>query len=259
MSTRVPLALSAAAFLAVTAVAGCSSSTTSPDASVSASPAPSAEATPNGIQKESAEQILKTSRAAAEKASSVNVVIEQDNAGTPVRTDITLSDQGSTGTLGQPDGQTAEVVGTPEAVYIKGSSFAQQLGPEVAAKVEGKWIMIPKDNPVAQSFAGLSSVKDFIGTILATPEKLKKLPVKDIGGVPAVGLDSQQGVLWIATTGEPLPIEVTAPEGQTGKMTLTEWNAPVTITPPPESDVVDISTLQTAQPGAPAPAPAPSN
>lgn len=256
MPTRAPLAISAAALLALTTVSGCSSSSTTPEVSVSASPIPSSEATPNGIQEKDAEQILKTSRAAAEKASSVHVVIEQDNAGTAVRTDIQLSDQGSTGTLGQPDGQTAEVVGTSDAVYIKGSSFAQQLGPDVATQVEGKWIKIPKDNPVAQSFAGLSSVQEFISTVLATPEKLKKLPVKDVGGVPAVGLDSQQGSLWISTVGEPYPVEITAPEGQTGKMTLTEWNAPVTITPPPESEVVDISTLQSAQ-GGTAPAPSP--
>lgn len=255
MSSRAPLAVSAAALLALASVAGCSSSTTTPEASVSASATTSNATEPNGIAEKSAEQILKASRAAAEKASSVHVVIEQENAGTAVRTDITLSDQGSTGTLGQPDGQTADVVGTPDAVYIKGSSFAQQLGPDVAAQVEGKWIKIPKDNPVAQSFAGLSSVQEFISTVLATPEKLKKLPVKDIDGVPAVGLDSQQGSLWISTVGEPYPVEIMAPEGQNGKMTLTEWNAPVTITPPPESDVVDISTLQSTQGGAPAPSP----
>ncbi len=257
MTLRTPLVLSAAALLAVATVTGCSSSTTTGTSSSPAASASPADTTPNNIEDKSAEQILKAAQTAAGEASSVHVVVEQDSNGTTVRTDITLSENGSTGTLGQPDGQGVEVIGTPDAIYVKGGAFAQQLGAP-ADQVEGKWISIPKDNPVSQSFAGLGSVQDFVKNVLATPKGLKKLPVKDVGGVPAVGLDSAQGALWISTQGEPLPLEVTAPEGQSGKMTLSDWNAPVTITPPPQDEVVDITSLQSAAPTAPAPSPAAS-
>lgn len=246
MRSRTPVAVAAAALLVLTGASACSSSTSTSTSSA----APSAEATPNGVQELDAKQILEKSRAAAGAATSVKVVVVQDNQGTEVRTDLTLSDQGSTGTLGQPDGQNVEVTGTPDTIFVKGGPFAQSLGAENAAALEGKWLSIPKDNPAAQSFAGLSSVKEFVDTTLATPEDLKKLPPKDIDGTQAVGLESAQGTLWIATTGEPYPVQITAPEGQSGSLTLSDWNAPVTITPPPADQVVDISTLQQASPTA---------
>ncbi len=249
MRSRTPVAVAAAALLVLTGASACSSST-STSTSSSSSAAPSAEATPNGVQDLDAKQILEKSRAAAGAASSVKVVVVQDNQGTEVRTDLTLSDQGSTGTLGQPDGQNVEVIGTPDTIFVKGGPFAQSLGAENAAALEGKWLSIPKDNPAAQSFAGLSSVKEFVDTTLATPEDLKKLPPKDVDGTQAVGLESAQGTLWIATQGEPYPVQITAPKGQSGALTLSDWNAPVTITPPPADQVVDISTLQQATPTA---------
>lgn len=251
MRSRTPVALAAAALLVLGGAAACSSSTTTS----SSSSAPAAEATPNGVQDLDATQILDKAKAAASAATSVTVAVVQDNAGTEVRTDLTLSDQGSTGTLGQPDGQAVELIGTPEAIYVKGGAFTQTLGAENAAALEGKWLSVPKDNPAAQSFAGLGSVKEFVDTTLAAPPELKKLDVKDVDGTQAVGLESAQGTLWIATTGEPYPIQITAPEGQSGTMTLTGWNAPVTITPPPADEVVDIASLKQApaQPTEPAP------
>lgn len=243
MRSRTPVALAAAALLVVGGAAACSSSTTTTSPS---SAAPSAEATPNGVQDQDAKKILEQAREAASAATSVTVAVVQDNAGTEVRTDLTLSDQGSTGTLGQPDGQAVEIIATPDTIFVKGTAFAQTLGAENAAALEGKWLSVPKDNPAAQSFAGLGSVKEFVDTTLATPADLKKLPTKDVGGTEAVGLQSEQGTLWIATTGEPYPLEITAPEGASGTLTMSNWNAPVTITPPPADEVVDISTLKQA-------------
>lgn len=239
MRSRTPVAVAAAALFILGGVAGCSTSTTSGTASES----PSAAATPNGVQKLDSKQILADSRAAAAAASSVTVAVVRDNAGTEIRTDLTLSSDGSNGTLGQPDGQSVEVIGTADAIYVKGDAFAQSLGTENAAAVQGKWLMIPKDNPAAQSFAGLGSVKEFADTTLSAPEDLKKLDVQDIDGMQAVGLESAQGTLWIATEGEPYPIKITAPKGQSGSLTMSGWNQPVTITPPPQDEVVDISTL----------------
>lgn len=250
MRSRTPVAVAAAALLVLGGAAGCSSSTTTSEPSES----PSAAATPNGVQKLEAKEILADSRDAAAAASSVTVVVERDNQGTQIRTDIALSTDGSTGTLGQPDGQSVEVVGTTDAIYVKGEAFTQSLGPEAAAALGGKWLMIPKDNPAAQTFAGLGSVKEFADTTLAAPDDLKKLPEQDIDGMQAVGLESAQGTLWIATEGEPYPIKITAPKGQSGSLTMSNWNQPVTITPPPQDEVVDISTLNLPT-AAPAPVP----
>lgn len=244
MRRRTPVAVAVIAVLALGGTAACSSSTTTSSSSAT----PSAESTPNNIQDMDAKQILDKSKEAASAATSVKVSVVRDNAGSEVRTDLTLGADGSTGTLGQPDGQSVEVIGTPEAIYVKGGGFAAALGAENASALEGKWLMVPKANPAAQSFAGLGSVKEFIDTTLAPPDKLKKLPVQDIDGMPSVGLESDQGTLWIATEGEPYPVKITAPEGQSGSLTMSDWNAPVTVTPPPQEEVVDISTLQQQAP-----------
>lgn len=251
MRSRTPIAVATAALFLLGGVAGCSTSSTTPSES---SASPTAAATPNGVEKKEAKQILADSRAAAAAASSVTVAVERDNGGSTVRTDLSLSADGSTGTLGQPDGQSVEVIGTADAYYVKGGAFAQSLGADAAASLDGKWLMIPKDNPAAQSFAGLGSVKEFADTTLAAPEDLKKLPVTDIDGMQAVGLESAQGTLWIATEGEPYPLKITAPKGQSGSLTMSGWNQPVTITPPPQDEVVDISSLNLPT-AAPTPAP----
>lgn len=254
MHLRTPAALAVSSVLLLGGVAACSSSTsTSSESPTSA--APSAEATPNGVQKQSADKILDSAKAAAKDATSVKLSVVTESEGNEVRTDLTISDQGSQGTLGQPAGGNVEVVSTPDTIYVKGDAFAQSLGGDTAAQVQGKWVSIPSDNPAAQSFTGLDSIDSFVDNVLTTPKNLTKGEEKDLEGTPAISLKSDQGVLWVATTGEPYPLQIDAPEGTKGKLTLSDWNAPVDIAVPPSDQVVDISTLQSAAPSAPVPSP----
>lgn len=257
MRLRTTAALTATAVLVIGGLGACSSSGTSSGDSSSA--APSVAATPNGVQDLKADEILAKSKAAAEAATSVTVNLTTEAQGQEIRTDLTISSDGSQGTLGQPGGEAVEVVATPTTYYVKGGGFAESFGAN-AADVEGKWLAVPKDNPAAQTFTGLGSVKDFASSTLNPPSDMKKGETKDIDGVPAIGLVSKEATLWISTVGEPYPLMIEAPEGTKGQMMLSNWNAPVTITPPPEADVVDISSLQSGAPQPPQPpvSPAPS-
>ncbi len=252
MQLRTPAALAVTSVLLLGGVAACSSSTSTSTESPT-SVAPSAEATPNGVQKESADKILESAKAAAKEATSVKLAVVTDSDGTEVRTDLSISDAGSQGTLGQPDGASVEVVSTPDTIYVKGDAFAQSLGGEAAAQTQGKWVSIPTDNPAAQSFTGLNSIDSFVDNVLTTPKSLTKGDEKDLNGTPAIALKSDQGTLWVATTGEPYPLQIDAPEGTKGQLTLTEWNVPVSISVPPADQVVDITSIASA-----APSPAPS-
>ena len=257
MRLRTPAAVTATAVLVIGGLGACSSSGTSSDpSSAASSAAPSVSATPNGIQDLKPDEILAQAKTAAESATSVKVKLVTEAQGQEILTDLTISSEGSQGTLGQPGGEPVQVVATPTAYYVKGGGFAERLGAN-EADVAGQWLSVPKDNPAAQTFAGLGSVKDFAASTLNAPSDMKKGDTKDINGVPAIGLTSKQATLWIATVGEPYPLLIEAPEGTKGSMTLSDWNAPVTITPPPEAEVVDITTLQSAAPQVPT-APAPS-
>lgn len=244
MKYRLTAAVIATGVLLLGGVAGCSSSGGSGDQSPS--PQQTAEATPNGVQDLPADQILERARAAAAAASSVTVKAATEQDGQQVNFDLTVTNNGAQGTFETSTVGSLQLVTTPEMIYIKGDEdFNTSYGGAAGAKLlEGKWLGIPSDDPQAASFTGFGDIKTFTENVLQTEATtFTKEGTKEIDGVPAVGIKGDQGTLWVATEGEPYPLSVTPPADEKGSLTMTGWNAPVTITPPPTEEVVDLSQL----------------
>lgn len=215
------------------------------------SPEPTVSATPNGVQDLPADQILEKTRAAASGASSVTVKADVPQEGQQVSFDLTVTNNGAQGTFTTSQVGELQLITTPDMTYIKGDdNFNKSYGGDAAVTLlSGKWLGVPSSDPQASSFSGFSDIKSFVESILQTDAKsFTKEGTKDIDGVPCVGIKGDEGTLWVATVGEPFPMSVTPPEGQQGSLTLSGWNAPVTITPPPAEEVVDISQLKNASP-----------
>lgn len=214
------------------------------------SPASQAEATPNGVADLKPEQILEKAKAAATSATSVHV---NTTSGEPTASsapqaadlDLTLSDKGAQGSISQSGAGTVEIIATADTVYIKGDDAFNQsyAGDEGAQLLEGKWISIPADQADAQAFAQFTSLKSFFEGLLTPSSEMEKVDPQDIGGTQAVGLKTKAGTLWIATAGEPYPVQIDQ-EGGSGRVTMTDWNADVTVAAPDPDEVVDLSALQ---------------
>jgi len=55
---------------------------------------------------------------------------------------------------------------------------------------------------------------------------------------------SRNGSLFVASTGEPYPIEIVKRGSETGHITFTDWHQPVSLSAP--SGAIDLSQLQHA-------------
>jgi hypothetical protein len=199
----------------------------------------------NGVASKSPTEIVAAARAAAQSASSVHVAGSSVASGTPITLDLSLvAGKGGRGKLSE-NGLSFEVIELDETIYIKGSSaFYSHFAGPAGTLLEGKWLKAPTTNA---TFAGLSSLTDLrklLDEALASShETLQSTGTGTVNGQSAVGVrgTSQNGVLYVATTGQPYPIEITKGGTAGGTITFSEWNKPVTLTAP--ANAVDIEQL----------------
>jgi hypothetical protein len=265
--TLAPLACSAA--LVAVFAAGCGggdddSASTGSSASSSASASSSgstASGKDNGVAAKTATDILAASKAAAEKQSSVHVSgTTTEDGGLSI--DLTLSNgKGGTGSI-TIEGQKLELSAVGGVYYIKGDAafWTQQAGSaDAATLLADKWVKIPAETAASDDFAEFGDLVggDF-GTlfddILSPTGTLTKGTTDTIAGTKAIGLvDSGEdgGTLWVATTGEPLPLRLDSTGSASASASATagsdsisfkDWGKAVTLTAP--ADAVDLAALE---------------
>jgi hypothetical protein len=227
-----PLSSTGSSFLlALVALAGCGSSSTSSG---------------NGVAAKSAAEIVNESRLAADSASSVHVSGSVNSSGSPVTLDLSLaSGKGGTGEISQ-NGFAFKLVLTGTTAYISGSSaFYRHLGGAAAAQLlAGKWLKVPATTGEFSSFSSLANMSKLIDATLASHGALQKGATTTVGGQQAIAVTdtTKGGALYVATTGKPYPLQISKGGAESGKITFDRWNQPVTITPPASS--VDLSELK---------------
>ena len=230
-STRRLLAAPALILLALASVlAGCGSSSSSG----------------NGVEAKSPAQILEATKAAASKATSVHISGTITSGGKPISLNMELlAGKGGKGTISQ-EGFTIQLIQTGGAVYINGSkAFYEHVGGSAAAQLlQGKWLKAPANSGELASLAELTNLSKLIDTALSNHGSIAKGSKATIEGQKAIGLNdtTKGGTLYVATTGEPYPLEITKAGKETGKVVLDRWNKPVTLTAP--AGAIDISKLQ---------------
>jgi hypothetical protein len=206
-------------------------------------------ATP-GIEESSAEEILDKTRAAAKAASSFRIAGEVREQGRSAALDLQFQKaKGAAGTV-TVQGMTFEVLVIDQTAYLK----ADRSTWEKAGAGQGAQLLVGKFIKLASGTSGFGDAMEF-----ADPEKLLdraltpegtvvKTGVTEVNGVPAVGLaeeDADDGILYVATEGEPYPVRVEGPSGK-GSIDFSGWNEPVELTAPPADQVINFEDLQDA-------------
>ena len=200
----------------------------------------------NGIESKPPEQILKASKQAASQAVSVHIAGSIVNGAKPISLNMELlAGKGGKGTISQ-EGFTVQLIQVHGAVYIKGGAafYRHVAGPAAAQLLQGKWLKAPAGSGELASLTSLTDLSKLVETALNGHGTLTKGATRTIEGQKAIALQDKGrgGVLYVATTGKPYPLEILKLGGESGRVVLNRWNQPVTLAPP--SGAIDISKLQ---------------
>jgi len=215
-------------------------STASPGAVVPATPAS------NGIAAKPAAKIVKTAFTTLESAESVRVYGSFRDSGARYKLDVTMGPGGMRGTMTAPFHgaklATVDMVLTHGKFYARSSTLWRQVGGAGLASLIGdRWVILPASKLSGFPFA---NAKTFIK--LLNQHSLKSLKhahvarVKTtVDGQPAIELSEGGAAVYIATTGQPYPLEIR--QGSHNVLHFQYSGLPVSIAAPPHA--VDLSSL----------------
>jgi hypothetical protein len=216
--------------LSLVALAGCGSSSSG-----------------NGIASKSAEEILKESKAAAASASTVHVSGSVNSAGSPVTLDLKLAaGKGGTGEISL-NGLSFKLILVGQTAYMSGSSaFYNHIGGSAAAQLlAGKWLKVSAASGEFAAFGQLADMTKLLDSTLTSQGTLTKGATRTVNGQQAIAItDAKGGILYVATTGKPYPVEITKTGSESGKITFEDWNQPVDVAAPANS--IDLAELKAA-------------
>jgi hypothetical protein len=201
-------------------------------------------ASDNGVSAKSANAILQAATNSVEKVSSLHVSGSVTTGTSPISLDLDLvSGKGGKGTMSE-SGLSFQIIVTGGTVYINGSqAFWQHFGGASMAQVlDGKWLKGPATGNFA-SLAQLANLHQLLGQLIANHGTLTKGSKTTVNGqsVIAVNDTTNGGTLYVATTGQPYPIEIVKSGTSGGTISFDKFNQSFSLTPPANS--VDISNL----------------
>jgi hypothetical protein len=246
---RRPATIATAGVVGIALLAGCNQSN-SPSAAQTpppSTPTPTPTPTPsdNGVAVKTAKQILAAMSTAIKSASSTHMSGKMPHAGGLMKMDMYMGKKQAKGSitgLVKGSAATMNIITTQGKTYFQGREFWRAEGGATAEQLFGdRWVTMPaKEGSQFESFMSLSSMASGLLKPSGTVTKEKQTTV---AGQPVIGLrDSDGSTMYVATTGEPYPVEILPPAGKAKpgeKMTFSEWNAPLTVTAP--ADSIDFS------------------
>lgn len=200
----------------------------------------------NGVESKSPTEIVSAAQKAAEGAKSVRIAGSVSSGGTQLKLDLHIAQgQGAKGSISEGP-LSFELIRAGNDVYIKGSAAFYQhfAGSEAAKLLQGKWLQAPANSGEFATLGNLTNMRQLIGTVLGQHGNLAKGGTSTVNGkkVVAVKDESKGGVLYVATTGKPYPVEISKSGSGGGSVTFDEWNAPVSIAAP--SNAINIEKLK---------------
>ncbi len=232
-------------------LAGCGSKDDSGTASPAASGVPaattSAAAADNGVAALQPVAIVDKAKAALKSAKSFHMKGTITDQGQKTALDFKIAGGEVFGTMsvGTAKIQVLKAGGgqymKPDAAFWKLTAGKQ--ADAVVKKVGDKWVSVPASN---KEFGSLFTAAD-VDTLLQADGQVAKGQPKVIAGTPAIGLvdkGTEGGTLYVATVGQPYPLELDGPTAADGGIAFSEFGAAFDeIKAPAAADVLDLSKL----------------
>ncbi len=208
----------------------------------------------NGVASKTPAEMLAATVSAAQSASSVYVQLSSDSGPLASALNMRYTREGAQGRFSLL-GLRFELVRVGDTLYVSGNkAFYRQLGQvlggstgvTVAKLPAGTWL---KGSATSGPFAQLGAITDMdseLTVILGRRTPVAKGDQATVAGQPAIELKQAAklytGTLFIATTGKPYPLLQRKTGREHGQTTFTDWNQPLTLTPP--ANAADISQLE---------------
>lgn len=196
---------------------------------------------PNGVETLGPKRILKRAETAAMKARSVQLVGDAPDASL----DLVVTKDSSDGRRTSADVtlRTRVVDGN---IYIRAdkSYWTEAFNKKKAARIGDKWVTGDLDNPRLETFKQTSTMKPLMRQFLRTSGAAEVGEVGGVRGQPAVPVTSESGTLWIATTGKPYPLLLSAPgDDASSEVSFRKWDKKVVIKAPPPKNTISLADL----------------
>ena len=199
----------------------------------------------NGVAAKSPDAIVNAATNAVNAVKTVHVSGSLRSGGSPITLDLTLvAGKGGGGQMTQ-SGLSFKLINLNQTVYINGSDdFWRHIGGTSAAQLfHGKWLRASANGQFA-AVASLTTVQTLFNQLLSNHGKLAKGPTTTVAGrkVVAVNDTTKGGTLYIATTGQPYPVQVSKKGSDGGRVVFDRYNQPASLTAPPNA--IDVSKLR---------------
>jgi hypothetical protein len=214
---RGPSGVAVVAVLVALSVTGCSGGTPS-----------------NGLEDETAAQVLQDAAAVLEAAEGVHVSGTGIADGTPAQVDLRFQDGSSDGTVTLGEAQV-EITRVGEETYVKGDEAALgTLGvqPEMRGLAANRWLRL-----APQESSGLAgfSLDSFARQLTSSESPLEtEVEQTELDGVPVVVISRQDGArLYVANAGPAYPLRAESEEADPGRIDFTDYGADFQISAPP--------------------------
>jgi hypothetical protein len=217
--------------------AGCGSSASSP---------PAATAAANPLAGLTGDQIAARAVADLKAASSVHIAGSITESGSSYGVDLTAGTTGCTGTLAVPGKGSFALLKIGQTLWIRPDTrFWRSAGASAAVLrlVGGKWIQTSARDANFSSVTMLCSPAQLAGALGSKLTGVVKGPTTVIAGQSAQQLrdtsTSHSAYVTVSATPEFLRLS----GGSSGQLDFSDYNAPVTLTPPPASQTIDGSKI----------------
>jgi hypothetical protein len=208
----------------------------------------------NGVSARTPTQILSTAKAAAAAAASVHVAGSIVSEGKPISIDMELVGRNEGKGSVTLDGFGIRLIDVDGAVFVKGSNafYTRFAGARAARLLRGKWIEGSAVHGPLADLADLADLEKVIDSTLADHGTLSRAGLVTVAGKRAVGVTdaTEDGTLYVATTGAPYPLEILESDARAGagaragRIVFDRWNKPVSLAAPAGS--ISIERLESA-------------
>ena len=200
----------------------------------------------NGVEKLSASDALAKVRTATKSVSSVHVKGQIDQSGQTLGLDLTVGADAAQGEVDLGGGRM-DLRLVDGVTYFRGDQkvfAAFGANPAEASLAAERWIKDTSSTGPAAGFSGFLDSKQLFTSLLTpqgTPRTGGTATVNGRKAFVLVDSSSEGGKLYVAETGDPLPLRIERTGSNGGRIDFTDYNAEVHVDVPP--DAVDLSKL----------------
>lgn len=202
-------------------------------------------ASSNGEASKSADKVLADAKAAADGASSARVSGNIVSDGAPIKLDLSMGRGQAKGSM-STSGFSFDLVRIGNTAYIKGSDdfYKHFAGAAVAQLLHDKWLQASIASGRFAAFAPLTNISLLFDKVASNHGKLANDGEKTFEGQKVVEIrdTSDNSKLYVAATGKAYPVAIVGgKKSQSGTITFSDWNKPLTVSAP--KNALDISKL----------------